>query len=132
MMPGSSEASSSPRSAANSRSRSLLVLRDACRRVDDDLDVEVAAAASPDLGHSPSFQADDLAGLGARRDRDRLGPVEGLDVELGAERRLGHRHVLRGDEVRSGTFEPRVGGDTDVDVEVPGRAAAHRRARRHR
>ena len=68
------------------------------------------------------------AGLGPGRDGDRLGPVEGLDVDLGAERGLRHRHVLGGDEIGSGTLESGVRRNPDVDVEIPRDAAAHRRA----
>ena len=60
---------------------------------------EVARGPSAPARDAPTAQLEHAAGLGAGRQREVLGAVEGLEREVRAEGRLRHRHVEVGDEV---------------------------------
>src|ERR687886_2933091 len=100
-----------------------LLARERGRRHHGDRDVEVAAPAPAQGGHAVAFQAEDRAGLRARRDLQRLLPAERGDAHLGAERGLREGDGDRGVEVVALPLEDLVLFDVDDDVEVSGGAA---------
>ena len=77
----------------------------------------------PDAGHAPAPQPEEPAGLGAARDHEVLGAVEGLEVEVDAERGLGEREVQLVEEVVAVALEASWAATSDVDVQVAARAA---------
>src|SRR3984893_7948683 len=92
--------------------------------LDADLDQQIASARPAEPGNTLALQAHDPAGLGAGRDGHGGRPVEGLDVDPGAERGLGHGDNERREQVIAAPVEPVVGGDADDHVEVADPAAA--------
>ena len=81
---------------------------------------EVAALAALEVGHPEAPQPELLAGLGAPREHDRLRAVEGLQLELGPQCRLGEGHGEVAAQVGAIAREPGVGG-------APGRGRRGRR-----
>ena len=81
------------------------------------------------MGHAATAEAEDPAGLGAPGDHEVLGAVEGLEGEMGAERRLAEREVELVDEVEALPLEAGVAAHPDVHVQVALAAAAQARPR---
>src|SRR5205085_1066947 len=81
-------------------------------------DVEVAAPTAAERGHAVAFQAEDRAGLCARRDFQILLSFERRHTHLRAERGLREGDGDRGVEVVSLPLEDFVLFDVDDDVEV--------------
>src|SRR5260221_4718581 len=102
--------------------RALLVGH--CRR-DAYADVHVVVAASAALQelHAFAAQAEDLAGLGAGGDLQRLGAVDRVGGQLRAEGGLRHRDGVLAVDVVVAALELLMLADGDEDVEVPGRSA---------
>ncbi len=92
-------------------------------------DHQVAPTATVEVGHALALQPEQLADLGPARDDELLDAVEGLEVEVGTERRLGHRDRQILDQVVALAVEAVVRLDPQPHVQVAGRAAtghAHR------
>src|SRR5579863_2685696 len=90
--------------------------------------MQVSAATAADERHAAPANPHDLPRLRSGRHFEDLLAVERLDTDLRAERGLGHRDVLRSEQVRACPFETRVCGDAKVDVQVAGNTAARSRS----
>ena len=75
------------------------------------------------MGHAPSPQTEDPARLGPGRNDQVLGAVEGLELDVGAERGLAHRQVQHVREVVPVALKTRMGADRQVHVQIAGRAS---------
>ena len=67
--------------------------------------------AAAQVRDAQPLQPHHVAALGPRGHRHLVRLLEGLDLQLGAERGLGHAHVQGGVQVVAGSLEPAVGGD---------------------
>ena len=65
-------------------------------------------------------------------DRQEVRTVEGVELDLGAERRLCHRQVEGRDQISAGPLETAVALDAEMDVQIPGHPSSYgcRRPRR--
>src|SRR5512139_2737374 len=81
---------------------------------------EVAATPTVQVRDALSPETEHLPGLRPRPDPDRLGSVEGLDLQLSAEGGLHHRHVQHREEVLAATLEHGVLLHLDREVQVSG------------
>ncbi len=94
-----------------------LVLVEVGRRVDLQVDEEVAPAASLETGYAVSLQLEHGAALGAGDHRQVLGVVERLEGQRSSECRHGHRDVHLRVQIDARAFEDFVGFDGDVHEE---------------
>jgi len=94
-----------------------------CRDADRHVDVLVAAAGALEELDAFVAQAEDLIGLRAGRDAQRLGAVDCVRLDFGAEGSLGERDRLFGVDVVIAARELCVLADGDEDVEIAGRSA---------
>ena len=91
-----------------------------------DHDDQRSAPPAVEPWDASALQREERAGLRSRRDRQRhrrflrLGLQSG-HPDLGAERRVGERHVHPRHQVHAVALEPRVALDVDLDVQVSGR-----------
>ena len=88
-----------------------------------DVDVVVAAAAAVEELHALAAQTEDLTGLRARRNLQRLFAVDRLRSHFRAESGLRHRHALLTVNVIVAARELRMRFDGDEDVEIARRSA---------
>ena len=104
----------------------VLLLRQLDGRVDEDMHEQVAASAAAKAGHAVAGDLEDAARLHAGGDRQQIGPVERVELDLGAEGRLGDREVQRRDQIGAGPLEAARPLDAEMHVEIPRRAAPQR------
>src|SRR5258706_10262216 len=95
------------------------------RRGDAHGDVDVVIAAAGALEELDAFgpQSEDLTRLRAGGDAQRLGAVDGVDLHVRAEGRLGEGDGLIGMDVVIAARELRVRVDGEEDVEIARRTA---------
>src|SRR5438105_3442302 len=97
----------------------LLTFAQVGRRLDDRVDVHVAAQIGAQHGHALAAQAELVARLGARRHRH-AGAValDGRHLDRAAERRSGNRDRYPAEDVGTVALKDLVLRDADEDVEV--------------
>ena len=78
------------------------------RGVDEDTHEKVTTPPSAKRGDAVAGDLEHAARLDARRDREQIGAVEGVQLDLRAERGLGDRQVQRRDKVRARPLETGV------------------------
>src|SRR6185437_7177704 len=94
------------------------------RRLDGDLDVEIAARRAAQHGKALPAQAELVAGLGARRNfHPRLAAVDRRHLDLAAEGGLRHAQRHAHQQVGAVALEDGVRADADMHVEITGRRA---------
>src|SRR6516162_7728458 len=110
------------------RQKLTLAARQILRRLDVELNEEVAAVAGTQDGHALAAQPELPSRLRPLRDADPgLPAVERPDHELSAERSLDHRDRHPAVEIGAVALENRMRLDREKDIEIAGRPAAQSR-----
>ena len=130
--PASAGATSSPRRLGELPEELLLLGPEVGGHVDDRSHDEVAARPALEVRHAPPAQPELLARRRAARDHEVLGAVERVELEVGAEGRLGEGDRQLAVEVEAVAGEALVGLRAHVDVQVAVGAAPRARRRRGR
>src|SRR6476620_1762059 len=105
-----------------------LLTGEALRRLDLDLDVEVALLLRPQHRHALRLDAELLAALGALRDLHlRLAAVDGRHLDLAANSCRGHGDRHAGKVGGAVALEELMRLDGEKDIEVAGRSAEQSR-----
>src|SRR5262245_64808781 len=105
-----------------------LLAGEALRRLDLDLDVEVALLLGAQHRHALRLDAELLAALGALQDLHlRLAAIDGRNLDLAAERSSGHGDRHATEEVCAVALEELMRLDGEEDIEVAGCSPAQSR-----